>query len=77
MTAGLNPVNADALATAICSALSITDAAAKLKWKSIAETLYTHLKTDILITIPTGAIVTAGSAVTQTGPAAPVPLTPA
>jgi hypothetical protein len=68
----LDNVSADAVATAICSALGVEDEATQAKWKSIMEAIYGGLKTDAIITIPSGAIVTSGSATTQTGPAAPV-----
>lgn len=77
MAAALNDANAVIFANAFCTANSITDAAAVAHWESFAKLLYAHLKADILITIITGSIVTAGSAATQTGPAAPIPLQPA
>lgn len=73
----LNTGTADALATAICSALGVTDAPSIAKYKQVYELVYSHLKTDILITIAASSIVTTGSATTQTGPAAPIPLSPA
>lgn len=73
----LNNTTADAVATAICTALGVTDTASKNKYKQVYEILYTALKADILITIAAASIVTTGSATTQTGPAAPIPLSPA
>lgn len=73
----LNNTTADAVATAICTALGVTDTASKNKYKQVYEILYAALKTDILITIAAASIVTTGSATTQTGPAAPIPLNPA
>lgn len=67
---------ADAVATAICAALGVTDTASKAKYKQIYEILYSALKSDILITIAAASIVTTGNATTQTGPAAPIPLHP-
>ncbi len=76
MAGGLNPTTAKACADAICAALGVTDAAAVTKWEAVVGQLYTSLLTDIIITIGLGAIVTTGSATTQTGPAAPIPLSP-
>ena len=73
----LNNTTADALATTICTALGVTDTASKNKWKAITEAIYTALKTDIVMTILPSTVVTVGSATTQTGPAAPIPLSPA
>jgi len=70
----LTPTQADALATAICSALGVTDTASKAKWQNIAELFYSHLVADITVTIAALSIVTTGSAATQTGPAAPLPV---
>lgn len=72
----LNNGTADALATAICSALNITDAATQNVYKTIYETVYAHLKTDIQITIAASSIVTTGSATTQTGPTSPININP-
>lgn len=72
----LNNTAADALATAICTSLNITDGDAKARWKTIAETLYSALKTDISIVIATDAIGTVGSAAAQSGPQAPVTINP-
>jgi hypothetical protein len=63
---------ADALATAICSALGVSNPAALANWKTICEQFYSHLKTDIVATISAGSINTAGSAAAQVGPPAPV-----
>lgn len=76
MSAGLNNANADALANAICTALGVTDTASINKYKSVYELVYSHLKTDIQITIAAASIVTTGSATTQTGPAAPINISP-
>lgn len=73
----LNDVNAVIFADAFCTDNSITDADAIAHWRSFAKLLYAHLKADILITIATGSIATAGTAAAQTGPAAPLLLTPA
>ena len=73
----LNNTTADAVAAQICSALGVTDDASKAKYEAIYRALYTALKADILITIQASSIVTTGSATTQTGPAAPIPLNPA
>jgi len=73
----LNNSNADAVATAFCSANNITDPAAIQKWKSLCRMFYLgssgSLLTAIAATVPAMSIVTSGSATTQTGPAAPVP----
>lgn len=75
MSAGLNNTNANVLGAAIASALNPTmpDTA---HWQTICQTIYQHLLTDIQITIEPGTIVTVGSPTTQTGPAAPVPISP-
>lgn len=73
----LNNASADALAASICSALGIEDQASIDKKQQEWRAIYAALKTDILITIQAGSIVTTGSAATQTGPAAPIPLNPA
>lgn len=73
----LNSGTADAVATAICVALGVTDSISQAKYKQVYEILYAALKTDIVITILASSIVTVGSATTQTGPAAPIPLSPA
>lgn len=72
----LNPTTANALGEAIASALNVTDADAKAKWKAIANELYDALLADLTVTILAGSIVTTGSAATQSGPAAPIPLSP-
>lgn len=75
----LNNTNADAVATAFCSANSITDATAIAKWKSLVRLLYSgssgSLVSAIGVTLPISTVVTVGSATTQTGPTAPVTLT--
>ena len=80
----LNSTTADAAATAYVNSLATllsltpTQKTAALKnFKLLFEQLYTSLKTDIVITILPSSIVTTGSATTQTGPAAPIPLSPA
>lgn len=73
----MNNGTADTLAAAMVSALGLTgDAAtqALVHWKAVCRTLYSGLKTDAVIPIPTSSIVTTGGPVTQTGPAAPVNL---
>ncbi len=72
----LNNSTADALATAICSALGVTDPSAIAQWKTIYRQVYSSLKTDIVTTIGTNAIATAGSATNQSGPPAPVNISP-
>lgn len=74
MAAGLNNTNADALAAAINAALGITDPASQAITQTMWRTIYAHLKTDVQVTIQASSIVTTGSAATQTGPAAPIPL---
>ncbi len=68
---------ADTCAAAICAALGVSDQATLDKYKQVYEILYAQLKAQILITLPAASVVTSGSASTQTGPAAPVPMTPA
>lgn len=75
MSAGLNNTNANALGAAIASALN-PSAPDTAHWQTICQTIYQHLLTDILITIGTGAITTTGSATTQVGPPAPIPMFP-
>lgn len=72
---GLNNATADALGSAIASALNPTSPDTA-HWQTICRTIYAHLQGDIVITIQPGTIVTNGSATTQTGPAAPVPINP-
>lgn len=43
--------------------------------EAIANAVVTHITTAGVVTIPPGSIVTSGGPATQTGPAAPVPLT--
>jgi len=71
----MTPVQADALAAAIASALGVTDTVSINKYKQVYELLYSHLLTDITATLGAGTVVTVGSATTQTGPASPVPIT--
>lgn len=76
MSGGLNNTNADALAQAIFDVLDATGSVGLDQWKSICQTFYEKLLVDIVIMIQTGAIVTTGSATTQTGPAAPILINP-
>lgn len=73
---GLNTSTANALGAAIASALGSSNPSDITHWQTICQTIYQHLLTDIQITILPGVIVTAGGPTTQTGPAAPVPITP-
>jgi len=74
----LNNSAADAAAAAIASALVALSAEAKQNpteiWKVVMRQIYARLATDAVVTatIPASSIITAGSATTQTGPAAPV-----
>lgn len=72
----LNPAAADALATAICSALSIADATTQAKWKTICEQIYAHLLLDIQIAVTVTSVtgVTSGGAVSGPGVGTGVPL---
>ncbi len=72
----LNASTANALGEAMASAVGASDADTINQWKNIANTLYDALLTDLTVTILAGSIVTTGSAATQTGPAAPIPLSP-
>lgn len=72
----LSDATAVLLADAICTALGVTDTATKEKYEDVYKLVYSHLKTDITITIAALSIVTTGSAATQSGPAAPIPLNP-
>ena len=77
----LNNASADACGTAINSAIQALSQSSKentaLVWQTAMRVLYAQLKANAVITIAPSTIVTTGSAVTQTGPAAPVilPLT--
>jgi ApbE superfamily uncharacterized protein (UPF0280 family) len=71
----LDNASADAAATAICSAMGVSDATTIAQYKKFIEALYAHIKADIVVTLAAGSVVTTGSAATQTGPAAPVVLT--
>jgi hypothetical protein len=80
----LNNTTADAAATSfvntLATALSLSSTQktkALANYKLLFEQLYASLKADIVITIAASSIVTSGSATTQTGPAAPIPLSPA
>lgn len=73
----LSAPNADAVAQAICTALGVADAPSVAKWKTVMEKIYAGLKTDIVITLPASSVVTTGGPATQTGPTAPVVMTPA
>ncbi len=73
----LSNATADAMVTSMASAMGITDAATIAQMKVQWRIVYSSLKADILITLPAASVVTVGSATTQTGPAAPVPMTPA
>lgn len=75
MSGGLNNSTADALGSAIATALNATNPDTA-HWQTICREFYQKLLTDIIITIQTGTIVTAGGPTTQTGPAAPVPINP-
>ena len=73
----LDNSTADSLATAICAALNVTDAAAIAKWKLICENIYTNgsgIKDSIIVTLQTGTVITNGGPTPQTGPATPVTL---
>lgn len=66
------------MGTAVASALEGLSTAQKEKpediWKAVCKAIVTHITTNGVVTIPPSAIVTAGSAATQTGPALAVPL---
>lgn len=72
----LNNTTADAVATAICTALSITDVATVATWKTIMEKIYAGLKTDIAIAVTVTSVsgVTVGGAVSGPGTGTGVPL---
>ncbi len=74
----LDNTHADALATAIMSAVGVSDAPSIAKAKTAIELIYSHLKADILITIGVGAIATTGGPAAQAGPTpSPVSINPA
>lgn len=72
----LNNTTADAVATAICSALGVTDSASQAKYKQVYEILYAALKTDISITVTVTSVsgVTTGPGVSGPGAGTGVPL---
>lgn len=73
----LDNTTADALAASICSSLSITDAAAKNKWKTICRAFYSSgdgIADNLVVILQALTVVTTGGPTTQTGPAAPVTL---
>lgn len=72
----LNASTANALGEAMASAVGASDQDTIDQWKNIANALYDAIKADLTMTIMAGSIVTTGSAATQTGPAAPIPLSP-
>lgn len=72
----LNNTTADACANAISAALGIADAPSQQKMRDQWRIIYAKLKADITIQIAASSIVTTGTAATQTGPAAPIPLNP-
>ncbi len=65
----LNNTTADALATTICSALGIADAASITKMKATWRAAYAALKTDIVITVTVTSVtgVTVGAAASGPG----------
>jgi hypothetical protein len=74
----LSNSTADALGSAICAALGVTDASAISKWQTICRQFYAGsngIQLNIIVTLQPGTVVTAGGPTTQTGPAAPVVLT--
>lgn len=72
----LNNTTADALATAICAALGVTDATTIADYKSIYRQVYASLKADIEILITANSITTTGTSSTQQGPTSNLPLAP-
>lgn len=62
----LTPTNADAFATAYCTAQGITDTTAVARWKDFAEKLYVHLLSDATVTVGI-PVTTVGGPATQTG----------
>lgn len=71
----LSNTTADAVATSICSALGVNDAASKAKYKQVYEILYAALKTDITITVAVASVsgVTTGPGVSGPGTGTGVP----
>lgn len=76
----LNPTTADALGSAISSAVVGLSQEDKndpvVIWQTIAGVIYDKLATDVTILIQALAITTNGSAATQVGPPSPIPLNP-
>lgn len=76
----LNNAAADAAGTAIANALTALPAADKQDavkiWQTAMRLIYARIAQDaaVTVTLPASSVVTVGSATTQTGPAAPVPL---
>lgn len=74
----MDNATADVLAAAIVNSLPNMTPDQKSvsleSWKIVTRAFYSALKTDAVVTIPASAIVTTGSAATQTGPTGPVNL---
>lgn len=70
----LNKASADAVGTAIASALGVTNSAAIANWQKVVEQIFSGIVSDGIVTIPASSIITTGSPSTQTGPSAPVML---
>lgn len=65
---------ADAAATSFCGTIGVTQPDAIAQWQKLFEEIATWITASGHATIPASAIVTTGSATTQTGPASPVTL---
>lgn len=72
----LNASTANALGAAMATAVGASDQDTIDQWKNIANALYDAIKADLTVTILAGSIATTGSAAAQSGPAAPIPLSP-
>lgn len=67
--------SANAVGSAIASALNVTDAESVANYQTIVTQIYTGIVAHLTAIVPPASIVTVGSATTQTGPASPVPCT--
>ena len=73
----LNNSSADAVAVAICAALTpaVTDPTAIANWKVVMRQIWAGIVADEVVTLAANSVITVGSPSTQTGPTTPVVLT--
>lgn len=63
----LNDTTADAVAVAICAALSITDPTTISVWKTIMRQIYSGIKTDAQVNVTSVSGVTTGAGTSGPG----------